>query len=266
MITKNQVKKLVPPSLWGTLSYFYRVWLGSALWYFNPERQITAKRLQLYRNKHEGERCFIIGNGPSLKGMELSPLRNEYTFGLNRIYILFPEIGFKTTYLVSVNHLVLKQSGSDISSLNIPKFISARGKNDVEEDQNTIFIRNCPWGLKFSKDPPWCVSDGATVTYVAMQLAYFMGFSQVILIGVDHSFSTEGPPGKEVSLKGDDPNHFSGRYFGSGYRWELPDLEMSEMAYQLARKVYAEDGREIIDATVEGKLQVFPKVNYDVLF
>ena len=99
-----------------------------------------------------------------------------------------------------------------------------------------------------------------------MQLAYFMGFKQVILIGVDHSFTSKGTPNSTVVSTGDDPNHFNPSYFGKGFRWQLPDLETSELSYCMARDAYQKDGREILDATVGGKLTVFPKVKYDSLF
>jgi len=96
-----------------------------------------------------------------------------------------------------------------------------------------------------------------------MQLAYFMGFKQVILIGVDHSFTTKGTANTTVVSTGDDPNHFHPGYFVKGFRWQLPDLETSEIGYALAKEAYQKDGREILDATVGGKLQIFPKVNFD---
>jgi len=88
----------------------------------------------------------------------------------------------------------------------------------------------------------------------------------VILIGVDHNFQTKGKPNETVVSEGDDPNHFNPGYFGKGFRWQLPDLETSERAYTMAREAYQKAGREILDATIGGKLQVFPKVAYDSLF
>ncbi|HEY5671029.1 MAG TPA: hypothetical protein VIS10_13620, partial [Anaerolineales bacterium] len=97
------------------------------------------------------------------------------------------------------------------------------------------------------------------------QLAYHMGFQQVILIGVDHSFTTQGKPNTTITSQGDDPDHFHAGYFGKGFRWQLPDLETSERAYNMARQAYEVDGREVLDATVGGKLTVFPKVDYNSL-
>ncbi len=93
-----------------------------------------------------------------------------------------------------------------------------------------------------------------------------MGFEEVILTGVDHSFSIQGPPNVTVVSRGDDRDHFSPDYFGEGFRWQLPDLEASEHAYRMARAAFEKDGRRVLDATKGGKLTVFPKVDFDSLF
>ena len=47
---------------------------------------------------------------------------------------------------------------------------------------------------------------------------------------------------------------------------QLPDLDTSEQAYLLAREAYEADGRQILDATVGGKLMIFSKVDFISLF
>lgn len=220
-------------------------------------------RLRHLRNTHAGRRCFILGNGPSLRLMNLQPLRNEFTFGLNRIYLLFETLGFSTTYLVAMNRLVLEQFQKEITALPGTKFVNWFHRDIVTRTPSTLFIRP-GFESRFSRNPVYHGTwEGATVTFVAMQLAYFMGFSKVILIGVDHSFHTTGIPHQAIISEGDDPNHFDLHYFGKGIRWQLPDLETSEFAYGLARDAFRADGREILDATVGGKLNVFPKVDYE---
>ncbi|MCI0892682.1 MAG: hypothetical protein J4N65_09025, partial [Chloroflexi bacterium] len=110
------------------------------------------------------------------------------------------------------------------------------------------------------------VFEGGTVTYVALQAAYWMGFQEVILVGVDHRYSTAGPANAMVVSQSDDPDHFDPEYFGRGFRWQLPDLEASERSYRLARAAFEADGRRIVDATVGGQLEVFPKIDYKSLF
>ncbi len=118
----------------------------------------------------------------------------------------------------------------------------------------------------FSGEATGRLFEGFTVTYVALQLAFYMGFSEAILVGVDHNFTTQGPANATVVSQGDDPNHFAPGYFGKGFRWQLPDLEGSERAYRLAQAAYTQAGRSVLDATVGGKLQIFPKVDYLSLF
>jgi hypothetical protein len=232
----------------------------------NPSFQANLERLEAMKDRHRGERCFIIGNGPSLKETDLSLLRDEFTFGLNRIYLLFDQLGFSTKYYVSINRLVLEQFAAEIASnVPCPKFTSWENRDLVSAiPEMHFFYRHNR--TSFHRDITKGVWGGATVTYVAMQIAFHMGFEQAILIGVDHSFATKGKPHKTVVSDGGDPNHFDSKYFGKGIRWQLPDLETSEFAYGLARENFEDAGREIVDATIGGKLQVFPKVDYLSLF
>ncbi len=233
---------------------------------FHPWRRDTIQRLAKLKDAHRGERCFIMGNGPSLKQTDLSRLQNEYTMGMNRIYMAFPEMGFKPTYFLSVNDLVVEQCAEDIQGLDMPRFVSWRTRKWLKPEENLFFLYTTYTGPKFAHDIRRRVWEGATVTFVALQLAYYLGFQQVILIGVDHSFATKGKPNTTVVSEGDDPNHFNPGYFGKGFRWQLPDLDTSERGYLLAKQHFEAAGREVVDATIGGKLQVFRKVNYDTLF
>jgi hypothetical protein len=96
------------------LSGIYGGALGYVQYHTTKEGRTSARRIAALRDAYRGKRCFIIGNGPSLRQMDLSPLRDEVTFGLNRIYLLFPELGFSTTFLVSINRLVLDQKIDEI--------------------------------------------------------------------------------------------------------------------------------------------------------
>jgi len=233
---------------------------------FHPWRADSIRKLEALRNTHKGERCIIIGNGPSLKHTDLQQLRGTFSIGMNRFYMAFNDLGFTTSILLTVNSLVIEQCADDLRRLPIPTFVSWRSRRYIQPAPNlhylyTSYIKPC-----FSGDASGRLWEGATVTFVAMQLAYFMGFTQVILIGVDHNFTSTGKPNTTVVSTGDDPNHFHPGYFGKGFRWQLPDLETSEIAYRMAKHAYEKDGREILDATVGGKLTVFPKVNYDTLW
>ena len=238
--------------------------------YFHPWRRESIRRLAALKDIHKGKRAFIIGNGPSLKQTDLLKLKNEFTFGMNRIYLLFPELGFHTTYFCATNDLVIEQFHEDILALSMPKFLAWRSHRHFSPqlpiDQLPTFLFTSYTGPGFSPDVRGRVWEGATVTNMALQLAFHMGFEKVILIGVDHNFTSKGEANKTVVSQGDDPNHVSPNYFGKGVRWQLPDLDTSEIGYAFARDAYQKAGREVVDATVGGKLTIFPKVDYASLF
>lgn len=274
---RRSIKGLLPPSVWQIASEARYAIHRATQWpqaTMHPWRRISIQRLAEFQDIHRGNRCFIIGNGPSLKNTNLGLLRDEYTFGMNRIYLLFPELGFRTTYYLAVNTLVIEQCVAEIQSLPVPKFLSWRSRSVFQSpekdgrkmDRQTIFLHTTYTGPKFARDVRGRLWEGATVTYVALQLAYFMGFDPVILIGVDHNFSAQGRPNTTIISEGEDRDHFDGSYFGKGFRWQLPDLATSEKAYVMARQAYLQAGRQVLDATIGGKLTVFPKVDYASLF
>jgi hypothetical protein len=233
---------------------------------FHSWRRDSIKKITALKDTHKGERCIIIGNGPSLKNTDLSKLKGSFTVGMNRFYMAFPDLGFSTSCLLTVNDLVIEQCAQDLRSLSIPTFVSWRGRKWIDPSQNLHYLHTSYNLPRFNGNAAGRLWEGATVTFVAMQLAYYLGFKQVVLIGVDHSFSTKGTPNTTITSTGDDPNHFHAGYFGKGFRWQLPDLETSEIAYTMAKEAYRRDGREILDATVDGKLIVFPKIAYESLF
>ncbi|MBE0681715.1 MAG: DUF115 domain-containing protein [Anaerolineales bacterium] len=270
---KRSLKSVIPAPLWNlarnTNDAIRRLPQLPAA-YLHPWRRESIRRLAALKDIHKGERAFIIGNGPSLKQTDLAKLKNEFTFGMNRFYLLFPELGFTTTYFCSINDLVIEQFADDILALPIPKFLAWRSRRyfsaQLPVTQLPIFIYTSYTGPRFSKTVTGRVWEGATVTTFALQLAYHMGFEKAVLIGVDHNFTSKGEANKIVVSEGDDPNHVSPNYFGKGVRWQLPDLDTSEVGYIMAREAYRKAGREIVDATIGGKLTVFPKVDYNSLF
>jgi hypothetical protein len=267
---KQTIKKIVPAPAWNILRKTYSGIMHLPDLpgvYFHPWRRASVARLAELKDIHRGKRAFIIGNGPSLKQTDLGRLKGEITFGLNRIYLMFSDLGFSTTYFVSVNDLVIEQCTADILALPMPRFLSWRSHRFFPAGSIPAnFLYTTYDNPGFARDVRGRVWESATVTYVALQLAFHMGFEQVILVGVDHNSNVPGKANSTIVSQGDDPNHFHPGYFGKGFRWQLPDFETSEIGYRLARQAYEGDGRQVLDATVGGKLTIFPKVNFSSLF
>ena len=206
----------------------------------------------VFADKHKGRTCIVIGNGPSLKNVPLMFLGKFPTFGTNRVYLL-PK--FTATYYTAVNPLVIRQSVKEINAYG------AQAKF-VREDEAGSFPGCCPLTTTalrtFSYNPAAYIFEGHTVTYVCLQLAFHMGFSTVLLVGVDHTYKMDSSPNAETTWQGDDPNHFTTDYF-RGARWNNPDLRNSEIAYGLARKAFEDAGRRIVNLTEGSRLDVFEK-------
>jgi hypothetical protein len=223
-------------------------------------------RLVTVHNRHAGERCVLIANGPSLNRMDLSFLRQHTVIGMNKIFLGFRKFNFYPKYYVAVNRKVLEQSANDIHKLNCVKFISDRADGLIDEDGLTYRINTTRAPKRFCHDIGQGVHEGWTVTYAALQVAYYLGFREVIVIGMDHRFQYAGAPNQAGKLDGPDPNHFSPDYFGHGQAWDNPDLAHSEESYRVARIEYERDGRHIIDATLDGACDIFEKADYRRLF
>lgn len=189
---------------------------------------------------------MIACNGPSLNDIDMRLLGGETVIALNRGYL---KRDMPISYLVVVNKNVEQQWGNEIIRV---------GSNNIFSNsiQGTNLLRWTPDIPSFQPDitkPMW---QGHTVTYVALQIAYYMGFNRVALIGCDHSF-----PYMSKTLVGPDINHFDPNYFPGGSKWDLPNLKMSEVAYKLARGAYSRDGRKIYNCSTFTKLDVFKRAS-----
>lgn len=217
-----------------------------------------------YKNIHKGQDCFIIGNGPSLNKTNLSLLNEFYLFGLNKIHLIFDKHPLHLSYHVAANPLVIEQTKEEIKTnvYSCPSFLSYMASHHVENSTGHVnkLLTNAPWS--FYKEITQPISEGYTVTYLALQIAFYMGFENVYLVGIDHNFKQSGKPNEEQHHSEEDINHFHPDYF-KGYQWHLADLEGNEASYALARHQFHANGRNIYDATVDGKLTVFPKIAFE---
>lgn len=239
-----------------------------------------ASELSVFYNAFKGKRCFIIGNGPSLNKNDLSLLENEYTFGVNSFYYKTRETGFRPYFYVVEDSSVMKENIEEIREYDVPfKFFPTNYKNLHPEQPNTFFFRmnrgfyekSSPNYVvpRFSTDASDVLYCGQSVTYINLQLAYYMGFTEVYLIGMDFSYlipDSHKRTGDVLLSDTDDPNHFHKDYFGKGKTWKDPKLDRVALNYKMAKLVYEATGRKIYNATIGGSLEIFERVDYDQLF
>lgn len=229
-------------------------------WDMNPSAWRSRKQLNAIKNKYTGKKAVILCNGPSLNRVDFSLLSDVYTFGLNKINLLFDRSNFRPNAIVAVNPFVIEQNKAFYSQTNINLFLDSCAHKVIHHRQNIIFLHSVGY-FKFARDCSVSVFQSATVTFVALQLAFHMGFSDVALVGCDHNFAVKGTPNKTVTSGDKDDSHFDSRYFSGGQKWQLPDLVMSEAGYSLAQSVFNSWGRRLVNSTDGGQLEILKRVN-----
>lgn len=214
------------------------------------------------KDRYVGKPMLVAGNGPSLNNTPLDDFAHIPAIGMNKIDLLFPRVKWRPSMIVCINNMVVKQHADTFAVSDIPVYLSWKSRWFAPRS-SSIHYFNMSLSEKFSQDVSRRVGSAATVTYPALQFAYYLGADPIILVGVDHNFDKTGKDHIYEKREGADVNHFDPNYFKSGTYWGLPNLEASERAFMQARQAFERSGRRIVDATVGGKLEIFKKVSID---
>ncbi|MDD4735012.1 MAG: DUF115 domain-containing protein [Kiritimatiellae bacterium] len=237
-------------------------------------------RLAALHNKHAGQRCFVIANGPSLSRMDIPKLKNEITIGCNGIYKEFDQWGMKTTYYVTEDMEQTELRASEIRKLTGTTKLAALHNAYVLGCRSGFTYFNCGakctgqyWNEnypQFSKDFASVVYLGNTVTYIMLQLAFFLGCDPVYIIGLDFNYGVLPqlfPPGK-IEITEDNIHlvrglHVRDDYYRVGDLIGVPAVQKQEKAFRHAKDVFEANGRSVLNAGKDSCIDVFEKVEFD---
>ena len=224
------------------------------------------------RNRHLGQRCFVLGNGPSLKVEDLELLKNEVTFAANKIYLCFNETQWRPTYYSVEDILVAQNCRSEIMGLSgITKIFPDHMLRYLPRRPNHHYARWLPPDdnrslyREFSRDLVNGICWGSTITYSMLQMAVHMGFREIYLLGLDHSYIEPTNKQDGALVSDGEINHFHPDYRKPGEHWHMPVLDRLENSYSFARDYCDSIGVKVWNASRFSKLEVFPKVELDVV-
>lgn len=229
-----------------------------------------------------GKRIFLVGNGPSLNDMNLDLLENEDTMAMNRIDLLFPKTKWRPTYYIFCSSNCEHGEWGDKwsrSILNVSReekttpIIWSRFKNSIEKNgggtlpEKTLWLNSMSENQigtdeQFSTDAFKRLDKSGTTMNVALQLAYYMNYEEVYIIGCDSNWVTA----KETMKTEDgDINHFHPDYhafIGDGNHefWRMNTTHLT------ASKYYKQAGRKIWNAGYNSAINAWEKKNFDELF
>lgn len=231
----------------------------------------NEKKLSALKNKHQGKRAFILGNGPSLNIDDINSIKDEITFAANKIFLAFAETQWRPTYYCVEDNLVLLQNFEKINNYkeSIKLFPNSllRLKPPIDSSiyfnfHEQAFYPNFP---KISNDPFKGLYWGSTIVFTMIQLAIFMGVKEIYLIGVDFNFTI--PENSKNNLQeltyNNENNHFHKEYRQPGERWNVPNLHMQQKSFESIKLFCESNDIKIYNLSRETNLEVFNKANLD---
>lgn len=220
------------------------------------------------RNKHSNKKCVIVATGPSLTIHDLDILasKNIITFSMNTVYKCFQKTEWRPDYYVLADNECIRIYGEEIcnSDLNV-KFITNDFISGIDDSKSKTYklnmIHDLPKEglLRFSGDISrnvYCMQGGGSVVYICLQVAIYMGFSEIYLLGADCNYDYDGK------------HHFIDNYYNEDddYKKRQFNYKGVFLEYQSAKYYAEQHGVRIYNATRGGKLEIFERVNFEQLF
>jgi len=251
-------------------SYYYYLYLQN--------KRILYKNKEL-KDKYQGKRCFIIGNGPSINQQDLTKLSDEYTFVCNAFYlhkqlnIIAPKFYLMREPIMLNNSFnkIFKEMMEKINfyasqNNNTKFFFNIQYKNYI--DNNKLFSRNQVYyflfngskGKRMVHDVERHKPPGRGINPFMLFLAEYLGFKDIYIIGVDL-----------CDFKNKDEHHFYPDSFGTKLK-KPSNLELARGLYlhlsdmEIFYRYFEKEGIQIFNAGVGGMLDTFPRVDYNSLF
>lgn len=233
-----------------------------------------GRELAKLKNINAGRRCFIIGNGPSLRADDLDVLakHDEITFAFNRIYNIFDQTIWRPTYYMSQDVKMLTNTYREMSAVPAERRffpIEVKWYAGIPLNKETFYhLRNSKDEIHpdFSENVADCIYTSRTVVYSAIQLAVYMGFHDIYILGVDHHFHISMNAKGELVVDPTAKDYFSDNYNIDKNELYIPNTDESTYTYIAAKKYADANGINIYNATRGGKLEVYPRVDFDNLF
>lgn len=229
------------------------------------EGRLDEKYLKLkeLKDSHKGERCFIIATGPSLTIEDLEKLSDETTFGMNSIKRLYDKTSWRPTYYGIQDRDVYKAMEDVIKATKDDEqmtFVADKlFENFDVPSEFVVFPYDGEYHLytgklgklnaKFSDDAYSIVYDGYSITYSLIQIAVYMGFKEIYLLGCDCSW-------------GNGKNHVVESGFYDKRAISMGTLRLNT-SLQVAYDWTKDKDVTIYNATRGGELEIFERVDLD---
>ena len=244
------------------------------------ERYIVSEdhyRIQEYKNKYIGKRCFIVGNGPSLRVEDLNKIytNKDISMGANYIYTVFEKTKWRPNYYFcqdpdaleliiptvekfnDIDGIFIDIDGRKYEKCNNPRIIHTYWTN-----KKYVINRYNDKSSHISVDVSKYFSIGYTVLFSALQFAIYCGINEIYLLGIDFNYSRRYDKWGRIHINEDVNDYFDRKT----RRGAALIYESTLYAWQQAKEYGDKHGIMIKNATRGGNLEVFDRVSFDSLF
>ncbi len=235
-------------------------------------RRVSTEDLIKFHDRYKGKRCFVVCTGPSLTIDDLALIKNEYTFSMNSIVNILDQTSFRPSFYFIQDGKVEKRLRKKLTkcyeydlgtvfigignvygnSLSIKKRTATKYypkaqcyNNNMQYHIYDIYYNDYA-PVEYSEDCSFEIKDGFTVTYAVLEMAIYMGFQEIYLLGCDSDKSGHVDSGYNPLLKSS-------------------PLERNIQAYSYLYEIAKKRGINIYNSTRGGMLEVFPRVPLESL-
>lgn len=232
------------------------------------------KDLLSLKDSHIGEVAFIIGNGPSLRQEDLDVLKsnNVFCFAMNRINLIFDKTTWRPNCYMAIDPQIYRENDPTVPTIineKLPLYLfgdfAYKGIPETMLSANVIPFNSKPNShyisvSEFSDNALLYVVDGFTVTYSAMQIAYYMGFKKIYLLGIDFNYSRKLQKNGKI-IDSCRHTYFDDKY--DPYNKNAGYMDGMMQAYETAKKFCDSHDFKIFNATRGGNLNVFERISFE---
>lgn len=241
-----------------------------------PSAAANWKRILELKGSAQGKRVFVIGNGPSLTMADLDAIQGEISIGCNKCYQFFPHTAWRPTFWTLIDRTITVQRRNE--------FMAEGGVRDITRVIPRDNIHLCPAlaesilvdnlripnkKIGFSRDLTHGACGGWTVIHLSLQLAYWLGASEVYLLGLDWDYAFDAstarpdPASNQTVVSPEYQNHAVAGYIRDGEVWAIPQLDKTTAAMREAKVAFDEAGVKVRNLSRNTKLDVFERATLE---
>lgn len=219
-----------------------------------------TRRIMALKDRHRGERCFLLGNAPSLIDFDLSKLAGEQFFVVKKGYkALEHGLPAPIPYYVLSDLRGWDRIKADVSTLPVGTYLvrdTIAAKPEFRPPaERVVTFPSYRGGLRkqgFRHHPWQGLGNDSTVILFAAQIAHYMGFAEAYILGVDLDYAQ-------------DTTYFYAAGQTETNQYARPEDEIYAREFGVLRRAFESGGRILRNVGRGGAVMGLDRADYDAV-